>query len=150
MDRALYSQGAANLLPFGVLGRYFDMSNKENGTALTAEQWQQTFKNALTRIAQQPYELRRQQGRTSSKQFSVRRLVWNQAEEVIALNRRGITYQSIAEQLTESGIPIRGSVLKQYICDYRKQKGQAPPAQQQKLSAREKLKNSLANNHPIR
>jgi hypothetical protein len=123
------------------------MPNKENGNALTAEQWQQTFKNALTRIAQQPYELRSQQGRTNRKQVSVRRLVWNQAEEVIALNAQGITYQSIAEQLTESGIPISGSVLKQYICDYRKQKGQALTAGRKpltekdgKLSLKERMK----------
>jgi hypothetical protein len=118
--------------------------------ALTVAQWQQAAKQALAHVAEKPRELRGRKGRANSKQYSVRRLIWELADEILALNAKGISYRDIAEQLTEEGIPISDNVLRGYISSYRKQKGQLLTAQKQQLSARERLKNSLANNHPIR
>lgn len=91
-------------------------------TARTADQWEQTFKQVLNRVAQQPYVLKGQEGGTNSKQISIRRLVFNQAEQILALKAKGATYATIANQLSDAGIPISPNVLKRYICDYRKQK----------------------------
>ena len=96
-------------------------------SSLTPDQWQQRVKEALARAAEVPHELGGQKG-GGHNQLSIRRLIWNQADDILALRDKGIGYRVIAEQLTESGIPITQAVLKSYICDYRKQKGQAPVA----------------------
>lgn len=113
--------------------------------ALTAEQWQEVAEQALARAAKQPRELRGLKGRASSKQLSIRRLVWSQAENILALNAKGISYREIAEQLTEGGISITDSSLRRYLYDYRKQRSQGSaaqvqPAQTESMSAKERLR----------
>ena len=76
----------------------------------------------------------------NSKQYSVRRLIWELADEILALNAKGISYRDIAEQLTEEGIPISDNVLRGYISSYRKQKRQPLMAHGKKLSLKERMK----------
>ena len=117
-------------------------------SSLTPDEWSQRIKQALVKAAATPHSLVGEA--LGCNRLSVRRLILNQADEILALKAKGIGYRAIAQQLTESGIPVNEAGLRRYICDYRKRKSQTLPAQEQQLSARERLQNSLANNRPIR
>lgn len=116
------------------------LMNSQLNSSLTPDQWSQRVKLALTKAAETPHDLGEE---GNFNRLSVRRLIWNQAEEIIALNAKGIGYRVIAQQLTEQGVPISQAMLKNYIYAYRKQKGQAHSAAVPALSAKERLRNSF-------
>ena len=107
-------------------------------SSLTPDEWSQRIKQALVKAAATPHSLVGEA--LGCNRLSIRRLIWNQADEILALKAKGIGYRAIAQQLTESGIPVNEAGLRRYICDYRKRKSQALPAQGEKLSLKERMK----------
>ena len=62
----------------------------------------------------------------SERDISLRKLIWEQAEGIIALQKRGTSYERIAAGLKNQGVEVTALLLRQYIYLYRKRQSVQP------------------------
>ena len=62
----------------------------------------------------------------SERDISLRKLIWEQAEGIIALQKRGTSYERIAAGLKNQGVGVTALLLRQYIYLYRKRQSAQP------------------------
>ena len=112
----------------------------QSSNAAACQQWPQLFKQALNAASQVPQPHGTGSKSSNGRQISVRRMVFSQAEAIIAVHAQGVSYCTIAENLSKVGIPVNEETLRRYISSYRKQKGQPLTAHGEKLSLKERMK----------
>ena len=62
----------------------------------------------------------------SERDISLRKLIWEQAESIIAMQKRGTSYERIAAGLKNQGVEVTVLLLRQYIYLYRKRQSMQP------------------------